>query len=161
MTGERGSAAGAVVGRDPDLEAELAAGLARLEAAELRRGDRAMRRLAGGEVEIEGRRVADFASNDYLGLGPDPRVARAGADAFVGEGAGAGAARLISGTHPLHLQLERALAAFKGHEAALLFGSGYAANLGVVPALVGRHDLLYSDELNHASLFDGCRISLA
>jgi 8-amino-7-oxononanoate synthase len=120
-----------------------------------------MRRLPGALVEIEGRRLADFSSNDYLGLATDTRTAKAAADVLEREGVGAGAARLISGTHPVHLALEQALAAFMRAPAALLLGSGYAANLGALPALVGPADLLYSDELNHASLIDGCRLSRA
>jgi 8-amino-7-oxononanoate synthase len=103
----------------------------------------------------------DFASNDYLGLAADPRVAAAMAHAATESGSGAGAARLITGTHPLHQQLERELAAFLGAEAALLFSSGFAANTAVIPALVGEGDVIFSDRLSHASLIDGCRLSKA
>jgi 8-amino-7-oxononanoate synthase len=105
--------------------------------------------------------LRDFASNDYLGLAHDPRLARAATEALARVPFGAGAARLISGTHPLHLELEAALATYKRTEAALLFGSGYLANIGAIPALVGPRDAIYADRLNHASLIDGCRLSRA
>ncbi|MDQ8160377.1 MAG: 8-amino-7-oxononanoate synthase, partial [Gemmatimonadota bacterium] len=114
-----------------------------------------------GTVLLNGERVADFASNDYLGLAADPRLARAAAAVLQAEGMGAGAARLISGNHPLHDALERALAHFKACERALLFPSGYMANIGAIPALVGPGDVIYSDALCHASLIDGCRLSKA
>jgi len=120
-------------------------------------------------VVVDGRPAIDFSSNDYLGLAHDSRVAAAVAAAAAAYGTGAGAARLnsikeekiISGNHLLHEALEEALAAFKGTAAALLFGSGFLANLGTIPALVGRGDVLYVDALNHASLIDGCRLSRA
>jgi len=143
------------------LDEVLALGLGELDAAELLRMDRPMTRRPGGVVEVAGRELVDFASNDYLGLAADPRPAAAAARFLAVEGAGTGAARLISGTHRVHLRLERALAAMKGKEAALLFGSGYAANVGAIAALAGRGDILYSDELNHASVIDGCRLSRA
>ncbi len=146
---------------DDGLEAFLARGLEELDASGLLRADRPLRRREGGRVEVEGRVLADFASNDYLGLAADPRPARAAARVLEREGAGSGAARLISGTHPLHHELERALAELKGKEAALLFATGYAANVGTLAALAGPGDLLYSDELNHASIIDGCRLSRA
>jgi 8-amino-7-oxononanoate synthase len=105
--------------------------------------------------------LRDFASNDYLALAHDPRLARAATEALAHGPFGAGAARLISGTHPLHLELEAALASYKRTEAALLFGSGYLANIGAIPALVGPRDAIYADRLNHASLIDGCRLSRA
>lgn len=132
-----------------------------LQAAGLRRTLRAVQHRHAGTVQINGERVADFASNDYLGLAADARVARAAMAVLQAEGTGAGAARLISGNHPVHDSLERALAHFKGCEQALLFPSGYMVNIGVIPALVGVGDVIYSDELNHASLIDGCRLSKA
>ena len=132
-----------------------------LDAAGLRRTMRAVQQRHAGSVLVHGERVADFASNDYLGLAADPRVARAAMAVLQTEGTGAGAARLISGNHPVHEALERALARFKGCEHALLFPSGYMANIGVIPALVGPDDVVYSDALNHASLIDGCRLSKA
>jgi 8-amino-7-oxononanoate synthase len=113
----------------------------------------------GPRTTLDGRPVLSFASNDYLGLASDPRLAEAGAGAAAEEGAGAGAARLMTGSRPSHDALERAAAALKGTEAALLFGSGYACNVSILPALAGEGDLLVSDRLNHASLVDGCRLS--
>lgn len=143
------------------MDADLAARLAELERAGLRRVPRPAERREGAEVMIDGRSVIDFSSNDYLGIAADPRVAGAAAAALGEAGTGAGAARLISGTHPLHERLEREIADFKRAPAALLFASGYAANTGAIPALVGRGDAVYSDALNHASLIDGCRLSRA
>ena len=132
-----------------------------LQVAGLRRSMRAVQLRQSGTVLLNGERIADFASNDYLGLAADPRVARAGAAILQAEGTGAGAARLISGNHPIHDSLERALARFKSCEGALLFPSGYMVNIGVIPALVDAQDVIYSDALNHASLIDGCRLSKA
>jgi len=139
------------------LDEELQA----LQAAGLRRTMRAVQQRNAGTVMLHGERIADFASNDYLGLAADPRVARAASAVLQAEGTGAGAARLISGNHPIHDSLERALARFKGCEHALLFPSGYMVNIGVIPALVDARDVIYSDTLNHASLIDGCRLSKA
>ncbi len=141
------------------MEADLGARLAELERAGLRRILRSVRRRTGAEVVVDGRTAVDFSSNDYLGLAADPRVVDAAARALADAGTGAGAARLISGNHPLHARLEAEVAAFKQAPAALLFASGYAANTGAIPALVGRGDAVYSDALNHASLIDGCRLS--
>lgn len=105
--------------------------------------------------------VLDLSSNNYLGLAGHPALKRAAAEALERHGCGAGASRLLSGTLPLHAELETALAAFKRTEAALVFGSGYHANLGVIPALAGPGDTVLSDELNHASIIDGCRLSRA
>jgi 8-amino-7-oxononanoate synthase len=132
-----------------------------IDRAALRRWLRPMRRAEGATLLVEGRRVVDFASNDYLGLAADPRVAAAARDALRTMGVGAGAARLVTGDDPLHERLESALAALKGTARALLFSSGYAANAGVLPALAGRDDVVYSDALNHASIVDGCRLSRA
>ena len=139
---------------------DLADRLADLDSAGLRRVLRPVERR-GGEVVADGRPAVDFSSNDYLGLAGDPRIAEAAALALREHGTGAGAARLISGDHPLHQALEREIAAWKGAEAVLLFPSGYAANTGAIPALVGRGDAVYADALNHASLIDGCRLSRA
>ena len=139
------------------LEEELSA----LQTAGLRRTLRAVQERRAGTVLFQGERVADFASNDYLGLASDHRVARAATAVLQAEGTGAGAARLISGNHPVHETLERELARFKQCDAALLFPSGYMVNIGVIPALVGAEDVIYSDALNHASLVDGCRLAKA
>lgn len=143
------------------MDAALIEELQSLQAAGLRRTLQQVHQRRAGTVLLNGERVADFASNDYLGLAADPRLARAAAAVLQAEGMGAGAARLISGNHPLHDALERALAHFKGCERALLFPSGYMANIGAIPALVGPGDVIYSDALCHASLIDGCRLSKA
>lgn len=120
----------------------------------------------GSRVVLDGRPVLLLCSNNYLGLADHPRVREAAADAAMRWGAGAGASRLVSGTMTIHRRLEEALAEFKRTEAAVLFGSGYLANLGVIGALArleagpGR-PVVYSDELNHASLIDGCRLAQA
>ena len=133
--------------------------LADLDAALLRRAAWVVRDRGDGLAEESGRVRILLASNDYLGLARHPDLARAIAEAATVHGAGAGAARLITGTGPSHRQAEAAAAAFVGAEAALLFSSGYLANLGALPALVGPGDLIVSDALNHASLIDGCRLS--
>jgi len=113
----------------------------------------------GPLVEIAGRHILLFASNDYLGLAMHPEVVQSAIEATQRYGAGAGAARLISGSLPPHQELESALAQFKGTEAALTFSSGYLANIGTIPALIGRGGLVLADRLSHASLIDGCRLS--
>lgn len=145
----------------PSLEDVLSGELQQLASAGLRRSLKAVRQRRAGTVLLDGERIADFASNDYLGLAADPRLARAAAAVLESEGTGAGAARLISGNYPIHESLERELASFKHCARALLFPSGYMANTGAIPALVGKDDVIYSDELNHASLVDGCRLSRA
>jgi 8-amino-7-oxononanoate synthase len=122
-------------------------------------------RLVGGaqgpRVSLDGRPVLLLCSNNYLGLADHPRVREAAAEAALRWGAGAGASRLVSGNMEPHRQLESSLAAFKSCEAALLFGSGYLANTGAVAALAGVGEVVFSDELNHASIVDGCRLSRA
>jgi 8-amino-7-oxononanoate synthase len=115
----------------------------------------------GPQVMLGGREVLLLCSNNYLGLADDPRVREAAAEAAMSWGAGAGASRLISGNMAPHRGLEAQLAGFKGYEAALLFGSGYLANTGVIAALAGEGEVVFSDELNHASIIDGCRLSRA
>jgi 8-amino-7-oxononanoate synthase len=112
-----------------------------------------------GWAQVEGRRRLLLCANDYLGLACDPRLAEAAARACSRYGAGARAARALGGDTLLHRELEAQLAALKGKEAALLFNSGFATNSGVIPALVGPGDHVFSDELNHASIVDGCRLS--
>lgn len=133
----------------------------RIEAAGLLRRVRTLQSASEPEVTLNGRRVLCLASNNYLGLASHPEVVDAAAEAAVRYGAGAGSARLITGGLVLHDELEARLAAFKGTEAALLFSSGYLANLGTVAALVGMGDAVFSDALNHASIIDGCRLSRA
>jgi 8-amino-7-oxononanoate synthase len=112
-------------------------------------------------VEYNGRRLVNFASNDYLGLAEDERLSNAAARACLGTGVGRGSSPLICGRSELHEKLERRLAEFEGTEAALLFPSGFAANSGIIPALVDRGDAIFADAKNHASLIDGCRLSRA
>jgi len=107
----------------------------------------------------DGRMLHDFSSNDYLALSNHPLVIAGARKALEQGGAGAGAARLMSGDLAIHHQLEEELAALKEQEAALLFGSGFLANCGIIPALVGRNDVIFSDRLNHASIYDGCRLA--
>ena len=102
--------------------------------------------------------VINFCSNDYLGLAQEPRL-KAAAAAAAQQGAGAGASRLVTGNHALYETLERKIAALKGTEAALVFGSGYLANLGTIPALAGPGDLILADELSHACMISGARLS--
>jgi glycine C-acetyltransferase len=135
--------------------------LADLRSAGLHRRLRLVEGPQGPSVTLDGNEVLLLCSNNYLGLADHPRVRQAAADAAERFGAGAGASRLISGNMSLHDRLEQRLAAFTRSEAALLFGSGYLANLGAVAALAGRGQVVFSDELNHASLIDGCRISRA
>ena len=115
----------------------------------------------GPRVVLDGRPVLLLCSNNYLGLADHPRVREAAADAAMRWGVGAGASRLVSGTMTVHRRLEERLADFKGTDSALLFGSGYLANLGVVSALAGAGQTVFSDELNHASIVDGCRLARA
>jgi 8-amino-7-oxononanoate synthase len=122
-------------------------------------------RLIGGpqgpRVTLDGKQVLLLCSNDYLGLANHPKVRGAAAEAAMRWGAGAGASRLISGNMQPHSRLEKRLATFKGYESALIFGSGYLANTGTIAALAGEGEVVFSDELNHASIIDGCRLSRA
>ncbi len=113
------------------------------------------------EIIIEGKRYILLASNNYLGLTTDPKVKGAAQRALEKYGMGSGGSRLVSGSTDLHRELEERIAAFKKTEAAILFSSGYLANVGAISALVGPRDMIYSDELNHASIIDGCRLSHA
>ena len=115
----------------------------------------------GPEVTLGGHPVLLLCSNNYLGLADDPRVREAAAAAALEWGAGAGASRLISGNMEPHRRLEARLAEFAGYESSLLFGSGYLANTGAIAALAGRDRVVFSDELNHASIVDGCRLARA
>jgi 8-amino-7-oxononanoate synthase len=115
----------------------------------------------GPHVVLGGRPVLLLCSNNYLGFADHPKVRTAAAEAAMRWGAGAGASRLISGNMEPHRGLESRLAEFKGYEAALLFGSGYLANTGAIAALASEGEVVFSDELNHASIVDGCRLSRA
>jgi 8-amino-7-oxononanoate synthase len=125
---------------------------------------RRMRMVSGPQgprVVLDGQPVLLLCSNNYLGLADHPRVRETAADAAMRWGVGAGASRLVSGNMTLHRRLEERLAEFKRTERALLFGSGYLANLGVIPALARKGEVVFSDELNHASIVDGCRLARA
>ncbi|HEY6012290.1 MAG TPA: 8-amino-7-oxononanoate synthase [Nitrospirota bacterium] len=115
----------------------------------------------GSRIRVNNRELLLLCSNDYLGLAAHPDLRKAASDAMERYGFGAGASRLVSGTGFLHEELERRLAGFKKTEAALLFNSGYAANTGIIPAVVRDGDVVLSDSLNHASIIDGCRLSKA
>ena len=135
--------------------------LAELEARDLRRQRRTVRRGAPetADIELDGRRCVDFCSNDYLGLAAHPQVV----EAFIGaariHGVGARASHLVTGHQPEHEALEQELADFTGRERAIVFSTGYMANLGLVRALATRDAAVFGDELNHASLIDGGRLS--
>jgi glycine C-acetyltransferase len=113
----------------------------------------------GSWLVVDGKQVLNFCSNNYLGLANHPRLIEAAREAIGQYGVGPAAVRTIAGTMGLHLDLERRLAEFKGVQAAITFQSGFCANLGVIPALVGKDDVIFSDELNHASIIDGARLS--
>lgn len=113
----------------------------------------------GASVVINGRRVLNFCANNYLGLANHPRLVEAATQAMQKYGVGPGAVRSIAGTMSLHVELEKRMAAFKHVEAAITFQSGFTANGATIPALVGKEDAIFSDELNHASIIDGSRLS--
>ena len=113
----------------------------------------------GAWLEVDGRKVLNFCSNNYLGLANDPRMVAAAQDALKRYGVGPGAVRSIAGTMDIHTELEKRVAVFKQAEAAITFQSGFCANLGTIQALVDKRDVIFSDELNHASIIDGCRLS--
>lgn len=115
----------------------------------------------GAWLVVDGERVLNFCSNNYLGLANHPRLVRAAEQAMEDYGVGPAAVRTIAGTMDLHNELEQRLAKFKRVEAAITFQSGFNANLAAIPALVGKQDVIYSDELNHASIIDGCRLARA
>lgn len=135
--------------------------MAALDEHGLRRRRAAREGLQAATLAIEGRQLVNFGSNDYLGLASDPRLTEAAAEAARCEGWGSGASPLITGYAQGHRRLEQRLAEFEGTEAALLFSSGFAANAGTIAALVGAGDVVLGDRKNHASLWDGCRLSRA
>ncbi|HEY0282365.1 MAG TPA: aminotransferase class I/II-fold pyridoxal phosphate-dependent enzyme [Rhizomicrobium sp.] len=143
------------------LDEFATAKLAELEDAHLRRTPAETVREDGLWVERGGRRMLSFSCNDYLNLTHHPKVKAAAAAAIGKYGAGAGASRLVTGNHPLFDELEQRLARLKGTDAACVFGSGYLANAGIVPALVSEGDLLLVDELSHSCLWAGARLSRA
>ena len=140
-----------------DIEARLE----ELRSSGLHRRMRVVAGPQGPRVLLDGRPVLLLCSNNYLGLADHPRVRAAAAEAAMRLGTSSGASRLISGNMALHGRLEERLAEFTGSGAALLFGSGYLANTGVIAALAGPGEVVFSDELNHASIIDGCRLAKA
>ena len=142
---------------DEDLRARLDA----LESHSIRRQLRPISSGIGPRIVVDGRSILQFCSNDYLGITSHPAVTRAAEMALSRYGTGAGSARLVVGTSSPHCELEEALAQLKQTEAALALSSGYHANMGVLPALAGSEDRIFSDALNHASIIDGCRLSRA
>jgi 8-amino-7-oxononanoate synthase len=140
---------------------EIEARLAELRSLGLRRRTRLVSGPQGPHVLLDGKPVLLLCSNNYLGLADHPVVREAAAEAAMRWGVGAGASRLVSGTMTIHRRLEERLADFKRRQAALLFGSGYLANAGSVAALARPGDVIFSDQLNHASIIDGCRLSRA
>ncbi|MDQ2732493.1 MAG: 8-amino-7-oxononanoate synthase [Armatimonadota bacterium] len=143
------------------LDSELSEELAEWRRGGLTRSLRALKESSGVHVLLDGRPVLSLGSNNYLGLANHPEVRAAAVACIERVGLGSGGARLTTGNYPEHGALERELADWQGTEDAMLFESGYAANIGVIPALLGRGDLILSDSLNHASLIDGCRLSRA
>lgn len=143
------------------LDEEARAELAALEAAGRLRVPRIVDGAHGPTISVDGREVLNLSSNDYLSLAGDRRLVEAAKDAMDEAGVGAGASRLITGTHRLHTGLERCVGEWMQVGGVRLFNSGYAANTGVLATLVGQGDVVFSDELNHASIIDGCRLSRA
>jgi 8-amino-7-oxononanoate synthase len=139
----------------------LAAALEEIKGQGLYRRLRTIQGAQSPRVQVEGQEAVLLSSNNYLGLAEHPALREAGIRALERDGCGAGASRSISGTMELHRELEERIACFKGCEAALLFSTGYMANIGLLTTLVGDGDLIVSDELNHASIVDGCRLSRA
>jgi glycine C-acetyltransferase/8-amino-7-oxononanoate synthase len=139
------------------LEAELA----ELKSSGLFRSLKELQTVSTSKTEINGQRVILLASNNYLGLSCHPKVIQAAVEATLKYGTGAGGSRLTSGNLALYKELEEKLANLKGVEASVVFSSGYLANLGAISSIVGEGDEIFSDELNHASLIDGCRLSRA
>jgi 8-amino-7-oxononanoate synthase len=145
----------------PSLDEFARQKLSTLEQAHLRRTLVPTGRFGDLWVERNGRRLLSFSCNDYLGLSQHPALKAAAIAAIERHGVGAGASRLVTGDHPLYAELEQRLARLKGTQASCVFGSGYLANTGIAPALVGRGDLILIDELAHSSLWTGARLSRA
>jgi 8-amino-7-oxononanoate synthase len=141
------------------LDAFAGEKLTALDAKSLRRRLKPTRRHDGAVVERDGKRLVSFSCNDYLGLSQHPAVRAAAAEAALNYGAGAAASRLVTGDHPLLGDLEKRLARLKGTEAACVFGSGYLANTGVIPTLVGPGDAIFVDALAHACIWAGAQLS--
>jgi len=155
------TAAATEAGPRPSLDDIARDKLAALERRQLRRRLTTTDRSGAIDAQQNGTALISFSCNDYLGLTHHPEVIAASLEATRRYGAGAGSARLVTGNHPLYAELERKLAALKGSEDAVVFGSGYLTNLGVIPALVGRGDLILLDELCHSCLLAGAELSRA
>jgi 8-amino-7-oxononanoate synthase len=145
--------------RMPALDDILQQRLHEMEAKHLRRSLHETSSEQGVNVMRDDKKYISFASNDYLGLSHHPEVIEAGKQALMRYGAGAGASRLVTGNHPLYATLEARLAQVKRTQAALVFGSGYLANLGVIASLMGKDDLIIADKLIHACMLDGAKLS--
>jgi len=143
------------------LQSFLSEQIAQLKSQNLYKKPRILETPAGGEVIMDGKKVVNLASNNYLGLANHPKVKQAAMVAIEKWGAGAGAVRWIGGTMEIHQELEDRLAKFKHSDAVLVFTSGFTANSGTIPAVVTDKDVIISDELNHASIIDGVRLSSA
>ena len=147
--------------KEPHLHAELSAQLAQLESDALKRRRRTLEAPCGPLARVDGRDLISFCSNDYLGLASDPALIEAACAGARQWGVGSGASHLVSGHQAPHDLLEQRLASFTGFEKTLLLSTGFMANLGIVPALVGRGDAVFADKLNHASLIDAVQLSRA
>ena len=139
----------------------LSNALEEIKTQDLYRQLRIIHGAQSARVQVDGQKVVLFSSNNYLGLAEHPALREAAIEALERYGCGAGASRSISGTMELHKELEKRIARFKGCEAALLFSTGYMANIGLLTTVVEEGDLIVSDEFNHASIVDGCRLSRA
>ncbi len=144
---------------NPTLQTWLDSQVASLKEQNLYRPLVDLQSPQGGTITVNGRRVVNLSSNNSLGLANHPALKQAAIQAVEQWGAGAGAVRTIIGTMSIHLELERRLAAFKHVEAAIVFQSGFTANAGTIPTIITRNDAIISDELNHASIIDGCRLT--
>jgi len=143
------------------LERFVRGKLDHMEARSLKRNLSETARFPAGATTRDGRPMISFCCNDYLDLSHHPRVIDAAIEATRRFGAGSGASRLVTGNHPLYEELETRLARFKETEAAVVFGSGYLTNIGIIPSLIGPDDLILADELCHACLFAGSQLSQA
>lgn len=133
--------------------------LSDLEIKGLKRQLRTVESPQGPKIRLNGQEVLNFCSNNYLGLADDARLRKAAVDAIADEGFGSGASRLVCGNMKSHVELEKRIAEFKGAEGALVFSTGYMANVGVISSLFGRDDVIFADKLNHASIIDGILLS--
>jgi glycine C-acetyltransferase len=146
---------------DQDKISWIAEELDNLQQSGLYTNIRTLNSPQGSWLNVDGMKELNFCSNNYLGLANHPQIAQAAKEAIDQFGVGPGAVRTIAGTMGLHIELEKRLATFKGVDDVITFQSGFNANIGAIPALVGNEDAIYSDELNHASIIDGCRLSRA